>query len=155
MRIKNCIHQSGRSIQMLAELCNSFAALSRPLSCFAPNYLWLLSYLFWMQSRAAMHLKVNSHTQAFRDPDSGVVFEGPEGVSPERDRAGELAFRPVRSPSLLLSCTEDNLWRISFYCVCFCQAVHKFMLSRWNSLATVRRPLCTDESWDFFIDKTS
>ena len=33
--------------------------------------------------------------QVFDDPATGVYFESPEGTFPERDRGGELAFRPV------------------------------------------------------------
>eukprot|EP00884_Botryococcus_braunii_P001891 jgi/Botrbrau1/11702/Bobra.0195s0033.2 len=33
--------------------------------------------------------------KAFSDPETGVVFEGEPGVSPERDRKGELAYRVV------------------------------------------------------------
>lgn len=31
----------------------------------------------------------------FDDPATGVYFESPEGTSPERDKKGELAFRPI------------------------------------------------------------
>ncbi|DBB17857.1 TPA: hypothetical protein ACH3X3_002875 [Trebouxia sp. C0006] len=31
----------------------------------------------------------------FDDPATGVYFESPDGTTPERDRKGELAFRPV------------------------------------------------------------
>ena len=33
--------------------------------------------------------------QVFDDPATGVYFESPDGTIPERDRKGELAFRPV------------------------------------------------------------
>lgn len=33
--------------------------------------------------------------QVFDDPATGVYFESPEGTSPERDKKGELAFRPI------------------------------------------------------------
>ncbi|DBA87741.1 TPA: hypothetical protein ACH3X1_004742 [Trebouxia sp. C0004] len=33
--------------------------------------------------------------QVFDDPATGVYFESPDGTVPERDRKGELAFRPV------------------------------------------------------------
>ncbi|GIL78529.1 hypothetical protein Vretimale_6122 [Volvox reticuliferus] len=31
----------------------------------------------------------------FEDPATGTRFEAPEGVTPERDKNGELAFRPI------------------------------------------------------------
>ena len=33
--------------------------------------------------------------QVFDDPATGMYFQSQEGAAPERDRKGELAFRPI------------------------------------------------------------
>lgn len=38
---------------------------------------------------------LESEGKVFRDPKTGTVFETQEGIQPERDRFGALAFRPV------------------------------------------------------------
>lgn len=38
---------------------------------------------------------VADREEIFSDPETGIVFEGPEGTSPERDRKGELVWKAI------------------------------------------------------------
>lgn len=52
----------------------------------------LIAIILRFRPAAAENL---DNDQVFDDPATGVYFESPDGTIPERDRKGELAFRPV------------------------------------------------------------